>query len=455
MVFILKVINCNMRKATQIFCLLLTVGTTAGAQPYSLLIRDGWVVDPRKDTIDTVDIAIRDGRIAKIARHLDPGSARKVIDVHGDYVTPGLIGIHTHVYFGSDPERGYAGGRDGLVPDSFSFRSGVTTMVDAGSSGYRDFPDFRQKVILHSRTRVFAFINIVGAGMRGRRYEEDTAEMQAGPAAVMARRYPNDIVGFKVAHYHGGDWHPVDSAVQAGRITGLPVMIDFGSHFPPLSIAQLYKNHLRPGDIFTHCFAQLRGREAIVDTTVHQLKPFVKEAQQRGVCFDVGYGGISFAFSQALPALRSGFLPNSISSDIHVGAEHDILYIMSTFLAMGVDLPTVIRLTTVNPAREIHHPELGTLKPGAIADIAVLRLRSGRFIYADHTGRHITGSRKLECALTIRGGSVVYHSPTSRHRSEPSCKASARPSDAPHRGERKTIVKYRVMGNLQKADIRT
>ena len=400
-----------MRKAAQILCLLLTVVTTAGAQPWSLLLKDGVFIDPQQNSIDTLDIAINNGHIAKIAKHLDPKNAREVIDVQGEYVTPGLIGIHTHVYFGNDPARGYDGGREGLVPDSFSFRSGVTTIVDAGSSGCRDFPKFREKVILHSRTRVLAFVNIVEAGMRGRPYEEDTAQMQAIPAAAMARKYPNDIVGFKVAHYLGGDWHPVDSAVQAGRMTGLPVMIDFGGHLPPLSIEQLYQTHLRPGDIFTHCFAEFRDREPIVDTATRKLKPFVKKAQQHGICFDVGYGGISFAFSQAIPAIRGGFLPNSISSDIHIGAKHDMLYIMSTFLAMGVDLPAVIRLSTVNPAREIHHPELGTIQPGAIADIAVLRIRHGNFTYSDHTGRRITGSQKLECALTIRAGNIVYRKP--------------------------------------------
>lgn len=400
-----------MRKAGPLLFLLLTTLTTAWAQPWSLLIQDGLIVDPQYSTIDTLDIAITQGRIAAMAKYLDPKNAQNVIDVHGAYVTPGLIGIHTHVFYGSDPERGYDGGRLGLIPDSFSFRSGVTTIVDAGSSGWRDFKTFKTRVIDHSQTRVLAFLNIVGAGMRGAAYEEDPAQMQALPAAAIAERYKTDIVGFKVAHYRRGDWRPVDSAVQAGKLTGLPVMIDFGSHNPPLSIEQLFTGHLRTGDIFTHCFANLRTREAIVDTTTNKLKPFVREAQQHGICFDLGYGGISFNFSEALPAIQNGFLPNSISTDIHAGAKHDMLDILSTFLAMGVDLPTAIRLATVNPAREIHRPELGILQPGGIADIAILKIDHGQFTFTDHTGRRITGSQKLECALTIRAGKIVYRSP--------------------------------------------
>lgn len=244
--------------------------------------------------------------------------------------------------------------------------------------------------------------------MRGSPYEQDTSDMNSEPAAVTAKKYSKLIVGIKVAHYRGGLWHPVDAAVKAGTIAHIPVMIDFGGHLPPLSIQELFENHLRANDIFTHCFAQLRDRESVVDTITKQIKPFIKQAQQKPIIFDVGYGEISFTFKQAIPAVTQGFLPNSISTDIHVGATHDILDIMSQFLAMGVDLPQVISMTTANPAKEIKHQELGGLQKGAVADIAILAIKKGQFQFTDHTGQSIQGSQKLECIWTIRAGRIVY-----------------------------------------------
>ncbi len=170
--------------------------------------------------------------------------------------------------------------------------------------------------------------------------------------------------------------------------------------------------HLRPGDIFTHCYAQLRSRESIVDTLTWKVKPFVFEARKRGIIFDVGYGGISFAFSQAIPALQQGFLPNSISTDLHTGsmnnAMKDLLNVMSKFMAMGMDFRSVINATTWNPAREIKHEELGNLSVGAEADIAILDLRKGKFGFFDYVGRRIEGVQKLEAEMTILGGKIEY-----------------------------------------------
>jgi len=189
-------------------------------------------------------------------------------------------------------------------------------------------------------------------------------------------------------------------------------MVDFGGSMPPLSIEELFMKHLRPGDIFTHCYAQLGTRESIVDTLTWKVKPFVFEARKRGIIFDVGYGGISFAFSQAIPALRQGFLPNSISTDLHTGsmnnAMKDLLNVMSKFMAMGMDLRSVINATTWNPAREIKHEELGNLSVGAEADIAILDLRKGKFGFFDYVGRRIEGAQKLEAEMTILGGKIEY-----------------------------------------------
>jgi dihydroorotase len=404
-----------MLPCVRIVSFLLLLATSAAAQPYTLLIKNGYLIDPASNRHATLDIAIRGNHIVKIAKHLDPRNAKRTLDARGLLVCPGLIDIHTHVFFGpapandpADADLEYAGGPEALHPDSFSFRTGVTTVVDAGSSGWRNFETFKTRVIDPSRTRVLAFLNIVGAGMRGGPYEQDTTDMNSERAGATAKKYAKDIVGFKVAHYSGTSWHPVDAAVSAGTIAHIPVMIDFGEHLPPMSIQQLFENHLRPHDIFTHCFAQLEDREPIVDPAAKRLKPFVIKAQQKGIVFDLGYGGISFALSQAIPAIAAGFLPNSISTDIHNGATHDILDILSQFHALDVDLDTLIRMVTWNPAQEIDRKELGRLQQGAIADIALLKVQKGHFEYSDHTGQKITGNEKLECVWTIKDGKIVY-----------------------------------------------
>jgi dihydroorotase len=381
------------------------------AQPYSIVIKGGHVIDPKNHIDAVMDVAISDGKIVRVEKSIDATQARQVVDAAGLYVTPGLIDIHTHDFYGF--EASYSNGQGGIVPDGFTFRTGVTTVVDAGSSGWRNFPLFCEHVIQRSQTRVLAFVNIVGGGMRGEGvYEQDTTDMDGVKAAEMARQYPDLIVGFKVAHYNSPLWKPVDEAVKAGKLAGIPVMIDFGGSKPQLSIEQLFMQELRPGDIFTHCFGQLSNREFIVDTLTQKVKPFVWKARQRGIVFDVGFGGISFAFSQGIPACREGFYPSSISTDIHThsmnDAMKDILNVSSLFLAIGMKFDSVVAALTWNPAREIKHEELGHLSVGAIADIAVLDLRKGKFGYFDYTGRRIESSSRLECAMTIKGGRIVY-----------------------------------------------
>lgn len=423
-----------MPRGLRIISILLVIAAPACVQPFSLLIKNGYLIDPANNRHDTVDIAIHDGRIARIAKRIDTREAATTIDVSGAWVTPGLIDIHTHVFFAvpgqqtstADREytdREYAGGEEGMVPDSFSFRTGTTTIVDAGSSGWREFPVFKQRVIDHSKTRVLAFMNIVGSGMRGGHYEQDTLDMDGQRTAARVKEFSKNIVGIKVAHYRGADWHPVDEAVKAGRECQIPVMIDFGGHLPPLSIQALFFEHLRPGDIFTHCFAALRDRQSVVDTSTKTLRPFIFPARQKGIVFDLGYGEISFALAQAIPAVKNGFLPNSISTDIHASPGDNIAapdhttaglgpatmpYIMSLFLTMGLPPQTVVRMATSNPAKEIGRPDLGQLSIGAIADIAVLRPHHGHFTFTDHAGHKITGDTRLECEMTIKDGKIVY-----------------------------------------------
>lgn len=376
------------------------------AQEYTIVIKGGHVIDPKNNINELMDVAITDNKIVRVAKNIDASSAKQVVDAKGLYVTPGLVDIHSHNFHSmrnGDP-----------VPDGFTFRSGITTTVDAGSSGWKSFPTFKQEVIDQAETRVLAFLNIVGEGYRGGAYEQDTGDMDAKLTSLVAKRYRNHIVGIKVAHYNGPEWTPVDRAVEAGNLAGnIPVMIDFGGNNPPLSIEELFFDHLRPGDIFTHCFGELGSREAIVDIKTKKIKPFVVKAQERGIIFDVGYGGISFAYSQAIPALEQGFFPNSISTDMNKGAINgsmkDLLTVMSKFMALGMDLPAVIKATTSNPAKEIKREDLGTLSVGSIADVAVFNIREGKFGFFDYTGYKMDGTKKLECELTIRNGKVVYN----------------------------------------------
>ena len=401
-----------MKKSILLFLIGMYFICDVRSQEYSIVIKDGHVIDPKNNIDGVMDIAIADGKIAQVAKNIDPKKAVQVVNAKGLYVTPGLIDLHSHNFYGTEPDHAYSNGTSALPPDGFTFRTGVTTVVDAGGSGWKSFPTFKQNVIDVSQTRVLAMLNIVGEGMRGGPYEQNTNDMDSKMTATVAKMYPGIIVGVKVAHFNGHEWTPVDRAVEAGKIADIPVMIDFGGSNPPLSIEELFMKHLRPGDIFTHAFGQLDSREAIVDTATQKVKPFVFEAQKRGIIFDVGYGGISFAFSQAIPALKDGFLPNSISTDIHIGsmnnAMKDQTSVMSKFLAMGMKLQDVIKASTWNPANEIKRQDLGQLSVGAEADVAILNVRSGKFGMFDYKGYKIESDKKLECEMTIKGGKIVY-----------------------------------------------
>lgn len=394
-----------------LFCLLCCL-TVLWSQTYSIVIKDGHVIDPKNNINEVMDLAIHNGKIILVAKNIDPGKAAQVVSAKGLFVTPGLIDIHTHNFVGVNADQGFMNGPSGVIPDGFTFRSGVTTIVDAGSSGWRNFPEFRKNIIDKSQTRVLAFLNIVGEGMRGSPYEQNIADMDPKMAAYVARANHQFIVGIKLAHYQGAEWIPVDNAVEAGKKANIPVMVDFGENIPPLSIEELFLKHLRPGDIFTHCFAKLNFREAIVDTMANRVKPFVLEARKKGIIFDVGYGGISFSFSQAIPAIKNGFYPNTISTDLHTGsmnnAMKDQLSVMSKFLVMGMDLPGIIKASTWNAAVVIKREELGTLSAGSDADVTILNMREGKFGFWDYTGTKIEGTKKLECEMTIRGGKIVY-----------------------------------------------
>ena len=404
-----------MKKVIISILCLTTFFYNVNAQSYSIVIKGGLVIDPKNGINEVMDIAIQDGKIASVAKNINAIGAAQVVYAKGLIVAPGLIDIHGHVFAGTQPDRYLSDGNGALMPDGYTFRVGVTTIVDCGGAGWKNFPLFKKNVIDVSQTRVLSFLNIVGEGMRGGAYEQDARDMDPKMAAYIAKQNKKDIVGFKVAHFENAEWIPVDNAVAAGNLAGdIPVIVDFGgddSH-APLSIEELFFKHLRPGDIYTHTFTELQRRDPIVDFKTRQLKPFIKNAQARGIVFDVGFGGASFAFDQALPAIKAGFYPNTISTDLHTGsmnnAMKDMLNVMSIFMTMGMEVPAIIKASTWAPAQSIKREELGNLSVGSVADVAILGIREGNFGFFDRIGHKETGTKKFECQATIRNGKMVY-----------------------------------------------
>ena len=376
-------------------------------QQYDLLLKGGHVIDPKNRITAVRDVAISNGKVAAIAAAINPAEAFKVVDVSGTYVTPGLVDIHVHVYAGTG-ERGSYAGDNSVYPDGFTLRSGVTTVADAGCAGWRNFEDFKQRIIDRSKTRVLALLNIVGNGMRGGKFEQDLTDMDAKPTADMALRYKGVVVGVKTAHYAGPEWTPVERAVEAGTLANIPVMVDFGTNHAERPVSELVTKKLRPGDIYTHMYSGLHNEQ---DESGH-VNPGLWDGRKRGVIFDVGHGGGSFVWRIAVPAMKEGFVPDSISTDLHIGSMNagmkDMLNVMDKFLAMGMSLDEVILRSTWNPAKEIRHEELGHLSPGALADVTVLRLEKGTFGLVDMYGARLRGTQKLTCELTLRDGKVVY-----------------------------------------------
>ena len=375
-----------------------------------LLIRGGRVIDPARGLDGPSDVAIADGKIAAVGPDLPDAGAERVIDVRGLVVTPGIVDMHCHVF------ATHARSTLGLPPEVNTVSGGVTTVVDAGTSGWRDFPDLKSTIVDRSKLRVLAFVNVVGQGMAGAP-EQDPSEMQPRLAAAVAREYPEIVVGIKTAHYWTHQpwdavhepWAAVDRAVEAGEAAGLPVMVDFWPRLPERPYPDLILKHLRPGDIHTHVFAQ---QFPVLDAA-GRVSDFLHQARDRGVYFDLGHGAGSFWFRNAAPAIEQGFVPDTISTDLHTGNVNgpvfSMLTTMNKILNLGVPLPDVIARSTVAPARLLRRPELGTLAPGATADVAVFELQSGQFPYVDCGKAKIVGDRRLECVLTVRAGEILYN----------------------------------------------
>ena len=374
---------------------------------YDLLLKGGRVIDPKNNLDGVRDVAITGDRIAAIAPEIAGPLAAQVIDVSGLIVAPGLVDIHVHVSRIGEP--GTVSDRSpDLVPDHVFFGSGVTTVVDAGGTGWRSFPEFRSRVIDTSKTRVLAMLNITGLGMINYEAEQNPADMDPEKTAAMARKHSDVVVGIKSAHWWQPDFTSVERALEAGRLADIPIMVDFGWFIEGKPYEKMIGELFRPGDISTHFF---RTPAPLLDDT-GKVRPYLAEGRKRGVKFDVGHGGASFYYKLAVPMVEQGFWPDSISTDLHSGSIHgaatDMLNVMSKFLALGVPLNEVIRLSTTNPATIVNRPELGQISVGSEADLAVLKLTIGEFGFLDAVKGKLEGTERLSSELTIRAGEVVF-----------------------------------------------
>ena len=371
---------------------------------YDLILRGGRVVDPLQKFDAVTDVAFSNGKVARIGAGLQAAASTDVRDVSGRIVTPGLIDLHTHVYWG--------GTSLGIDAEDFCRSSGVTTAVDTGSAGPGNFAGFRKHVIERSEVRILAYLHVSFAGiyafsprvMVGE--SEEIRLMAPIDAAEVANANRDIIVGIKVrvgARASGRSGTvPLDIALQVADEVGLPLMAHIDE--PPPSYEEVLAR-LRPGDILTHAFRPFPNSPATAQGTV---KRAVIEARQRGVLFDIGHGKGSFAFKTARAMLANGFLPDTISSDVHAlcinGPAFDQVTTMSKFLRLGMPLTEVIAASTVNAAFALKRPELGSLKPGSVGDATILSVKEGRFDYVDVVGEHLTGDRRIVSEGVVLAG---------------------------------------------------
>jgi dihydroorotase len=388
------------------FSLLLILTNCLVAQEIDLLIRNGHVIDPKNNIDSQMDVAISGGKILRVAQSIPSSDAKKVIDATGMYVTPGFIDLHTHVFVGNNP--GFADGFSCISPDDITLKAGITTVVDAGTSGWRNFPQFKKNIIDKSTTRVLAFLNIAGSGMTGFPTEEDMNDMDARMTSLVIKQYPDIIVGVKLGHFRGKEWTPFERAIEACEIANVPFFLE--CHLPEYPLDELLKR-MRPGDIFSHTYCTASDRECILDDK-GKLKNSVIEAQKKGVQFDVGHGGGMFHFDIAAPALKQGLVPNSFGSDLHRSSMNsgmkNMLETMSKFLNLGMSLQDVIYRATWNSATSIKRSDIGNLSAGAEADIAIINVRKGTFGFIDTKNNKLTGDRRLEAEMTIKAGRIVW-----------------------------------------------
>lgn len=369
-----------------------------------LLVRGGRLIDPLAGIDAPRDIAVADGRILAIETEIPADGARQVVEARGRIVTPGLIDLHSHVYWG--------GTSLGVDADAIAARSGTTTFIDAGSAGAGNFLGFRRHVIERSKVRILAYVNISFPGifafartvMVGECADLRLCEPREAVACVEEHR--DVVVGVKVrAGRHASGTSgiaPVDLAVEAADRVGLPLMAHIDE--PPPGRSEVLPR-LRRGDVLTHCFRPFPNAPVFASGAV---RPDMHLARERGVIFDIGHGMGSFDFDVARAMLKEGLAPDVISSDVHLysvdGPAFDILVCMSKMLALGMPLTEVVRAATAAPARAVARPDLGTLAVGGVADIAVLGERLAPVTYYDSRGAALDADRRLVCHGIVAGG---------------------------------------------------
>ena len=365
---------------------------------YDLLIKGGHVIDAANGIDEIMDVGIAGRVVAGVTKDIPASQGNRVINAAGKYVTPGLIDIHAHT-------TGFSGA---MFPEEMCFPYGVTTMVDCGGSGWRTFDRFNDDVIKKSAVRVFALLNIVGQGMEGD-VEQDIGDMDAELTAAKIRQRSDIIVGVKVAHFQGKGWESIDRGVEAARLSNSFCLVDQNAK-PTRTFEDMLKR-LRPGDGTTHCFGY--GKPMIGNDG--KVKDHYIEARKRGIKFDVGHGNNSFSFSMAKPALDQGFPPDTISTDMHRMSLHTsratMTEVMSKFLALGMPMAEVVARSTWEPAKWIDHTELGTLTPGALADVTILEFQDRPAGLSDSgpTGYRIMKAEgRLINQLTIKDGIVRF-----------------------------------------------
>ena len=379
----------------------LLIPVTVGAQTYDILLKGGHVIDPANEIDAVMDVAVKGTSVAKVADEIPESDAKKVVSVEGLYITPGLIDLHGHV-------TGYGGS---IFPDDTALPTGTTTLVDAGGAGWRTFEEFREKIIETSKTRVLALINIAGGGMVPEA-EGSLDDMDPEKTAAMIKRHRDVIVGIKHAHYPHAGWDAIQRAIKAGRIANVPVMFDdkiftnTGRHS-----REMLLDYMRPGDMHTHSYNDRQVE--IVSRFSGKVHDYARQARRRGVLFDLGHGGGSFVWPVATKAMKDGFPPDTISTDLHrssiLGPEPDMPNCISKMMVLGMSLQDAIMRSTASPAKAIaKFPEIGTLGEGKVADIAVLRMEEGVFAYKDAWGKKKLGNKKLEAVMTLRDGEIVF-----------------------------------------------
>lgn len=377
---------------------------------YDVLLKNGNVLDPSNPGNGRLDIAIVKDRIVRIAAGLPASRARTTVDVSGYYVTPGLIDLHAYVNSQSVFRQGDPRTHSRSVnPDHNALRHGVTTVVDGGSTGWRNFESFKQLVIDRSQVRVLAFLNIVGSGMTDGEVAANPSDLQVQQAVETARRHRETIVGIRSPHLKGAGREGVERSIRAAESMGGVALVEYLGE-AGVDYRELVLERLRAGDLMTHTFGLttplLDSNGSLTDT--------IREARRRGVLFDLGHGSRGFWFRIAVPAARKGFLPDVLSTAMDKTSlllpRADMMTTLSKFLNLGVPMEQLMERVTVRPARALKRPELAALREGGVADIAVIELQQGKFGFLDSGHGRLRGDRRLRAILTIRNGRVVWDS---------------------------------------------